>query len=113
MPGISSMLPKGGDAVWGNLTWAPDDREGQTASFGNFLRFTKANATTEEGNMTVTESLEYLLRNSNDWFSKQVRKEYSHGVAHTRKEIEVSRRRTLEGQMLSCSRKTKRNRPSG
>jgi phospholipid:diacylglycerol acyltransferase len=25
MPGISSMLPIGGNAVWGNATWAPDD----------------------------------------------------------------------------------------
>ena len=30
MPGISSMLPKGGDAVWGNMTYSPEDAPVQT-----------------------------------------------------------------------------------
>ncbi|OZJ01602.1 hypothetical protein BZG36_05278 [Bifiguratus adelaidae] len=52
-PGGSSLLPKGGEAIWGNLTWAPDDTipikvdggedkdggQGEYSSFGNMLSF--------------------------------------------------------------------------
>lgn len=91
MPGISSMLPKGGDAVWGNLTWAPDDEPNQNVSYGAFLKFTEGNSTLHghaHTNFTVAESLQYLLRNSDEWFRRKVEGSYSHGIAHTRKEVE-------------------------
>lgn len=91
MPGISSMLPKGGDAVWGNLTWAPDDEPNQNVSYGAFLKFTEGNSTLHghaHTNFTVAESLQYLLRNSDEWFRKKVEGSYSHGIAHTKKEVE-------------------------
>jgi phospholipid:diacylglycerol acyltransferase len=92
MPGISSMLPKGGDAVWGNLTWAPDDKPGQNVSYGSFIKFTEGNSTHghPRQNLTVAGGLEYLLKNSDPWFRKQVLKSYSHGVAHTKKEVEAN-----------------------
>ena len=61
MPGASSMLPKGGNAVWGNKTWAPDDQPGQTVSFGTFLNFKESNSTQSPSNLTVEESISYLL----------------------------------------------------
>ena len=61
MPGASSMLPKGGNAVWGNRTWAPDDRPGQTVSFGTFINFRESNSTQSPSNLTVEESISYLL----------------------------------------------------
>lgn len=61
MPGVSSMLPKGGNAVWGNKTWAPDDQPGQTVSFGTFLNFKESNSTQSPSNLTVEESISYLL----------------------------------------------------
>jgi phospholipid:diacylglycerol acyltransferase len=88
MPGVSSMLPLGGNAVWGNQGWAPDDQPGQNVSFGNFVRFRDHNSTLTSKNLTVEDSLPYLFRNSEDWYKDMVQSSYSHGVAHTAKEVE-------------------------
>ncbi|RVX74818.1 hypothetical protein B0A52_01095 [Exophiala mesophila] len=92
MPGISSMLPKGGEAVWGNSTWAPDDLPSpqQNTTNGIFLSFKpKANSTEiPHKNLTMSESLEYLNQNSEDWYKDQIKHAYSHGVAHTKAEVE-------------------------
>lgn len=61
MPGASSMLPKGGNAVWGNKSWAPDDQPGQVVSFGTFINFKESNSTQSPSNLTVEESISYLL----------------------------------------------------
>ncbi|KAL4892113.1 Lecithin:cholesterol acyltransferase-domain-containing protein [Aspergillus ambiguus] len=90
MPGISSMLPKGGDAVWGNATWAPDDQPGQPMTFGNVLNFRESNSTLTRKNLTATESLSYLLDQSDDWYGRQLLSSYSHGVAHTTREVEAN-----------------------
>lgn len=90
MPGISSMLPKGGEAVWGNSTWAPDDQHGQVMTFGNLLNFRETNSSWTRKNLTTTESLTYLLDQSEDWYRHQVLSSYSHGVAHTTKEVEAN-----------------------
>ena len=88
MPGVSSMLPKGGNAVWGNRTWAPDDGEGQKVSYGTFINFKESNSTQSPRNLTIEESLDYLLNNSEDWYKAQVLENYSHGLAHTTAEVE-------------------------
>ncbi|EXJ85703.1 phospholipid:diacylglycerol acyltransferase [Capronia coronata CBS 617.96] len=92
MPGISSMLPKGGEAVWGNSTWAPDDLPSsqQNTSYGVFLSFgPKQNSTKLPGkNLTMTESMEYLMNITEPWYQNQVKGSYSHGVAHTKAEVE-------------------------
>lgn len=88
MPGISSMLPIGGEAVWGNSTWAPDDRPKQNTSFGNFIRFRDHNSTHTAKNLTVSEALPYIFAHTESWYKDMVISSYSHGVAHTRKEVE-------------------------
>lgn len=90
MPGISSMLPIGGDAVWGNATWAPDDLPGQSVSFGQFLNFKNDNGTTGYRNLTVEESLSYLMQTTEDWYQDQVKGSYSHGIARTTAEVEAN-----------------------
>lgn len=90
MPGISSMLPIGGNTVWGNQTWAPDDLPGQNVSFGTFLNFKHVNGSKQHQNLTVDESLEYLLNVSESWYEEQVKGSYSHGVAHTTAEVEAN-----------------------
>lgn len=91
MPGISSMLPIGGDAVWGNLTWAPDDKPDQETSYGSFLNFRRGvNWTVPEKNMTVSTTMDYLLNTSEDWYRDQILGAYSHGVAHTTAEVEAN-----------------------
>ncbi|KAK6439296.1 phospholipid:diacylglycerol acyltransferase [Oleoguttula sp. CCFEE 5521] len=94
MPGMSSMLPIGGDEVWGNSTWAPDDKPGQNVTFGNFLKFRKpdTNLTEDPGNLTVSQALPYLWDHTDDWYSDAVRHAYSQGVAHTRKEVEANQK---------------------
>ncbi|KAB8293312.1 hypothetical protein EYC80_007638 [Monilinia laxa] len=90
MPGISSMLPIGGDAVWGNATWAPDDAPGQEVSYGQFLNFKNQNTSTGYRNLTVSQSLNYLFNTTEDWYHKAVEGSYSHGVAHTTAEVEAN-----------------------
>lgn len=91
LPGISSMLPMGGDAVWGNHTWAPDDKPGQTTTFGKFVSFRPSNSS-HARNLTVNEALPYLFEHSEDWYADAVSRNYSFGVAHTRKEVEANQR---------------------
>jgi len=91
MPGISSMLPIGGDAVWGDLDGAPDDQPGQERSYGSFLNFrTGKNWTTPDRNLTVGSAMDYLFNVTEAWFNDQVRGAYSHGVAHTTAEVEAN-----------------------
>lgn len=89
MPGISSMLPLGGNAVWGDHNGAPDDLPGQNISYGNFLRFAReTNSPLTKTNLTVQESFPYLYKNSEKWYKEMVQRSYSHGVAHSAPEVE-------------------------
>ena len=92
MPGMSSMLPKGGDAVWGNMTWAPDDFRPpqQNVSFGPFISFKPPinSSLTPTINLTMAESLDYLMEHSETWYVDAVRHAYSHGIAHTKGQVE-------------------------
>jgi len=91
MPGISSMLPIGGEAVWGNHTWAPDDKPNQNITFGNFLNFRYPNGTKgtgSESNLTMGQSLPYLYKHTEQWYRDATQQSYSQGVAHSRKVVE-------------------------
>ena len=88
MPGASSLLPKGGNAVWGNKTWAPDDKPEQKVSYGTFINFRESNSTQSPRNLTIEESIDYLLEHSDDWYKSAIIENYSHGVAHTSAEVE-------------------------
>ncbi|KAI1385250.1 LACT-domain-containing protein [Hypoxylon trugodes] len=91
MPGMSAMLPMGGDAVWGNLTWAPDDQPGQKNSFGSFLNFRRGlNLTTPDQNFTVSDAMKYLMETTDDWYRDRVQESFSQGVAHTSAEVEAN-----------------------
>ena len=88
MPGISSMLPIGGNAVWGDENGAPDDRPGQATTFGKFIQFRDNNSTLTKQNLTTETSMPYLFRNSEKWYKDMVQSSYSHGIAHTAKVVE-------------------------
>ncbi|KAL6877269.1 LACT domain-containing protein [Trichoderma longibrachiatum] len=91
MPGISSMLPIGGNAVWGDLDGAPDDLPGQTYTYGSLLNFrVGANWTTPDRNFTVDDAMDYLFNTTEDWYKDQIKRSYSHGVAHTTAEVEAN-----------------------
>ncbi len=88
MPGMSSMLPIGGNTVWGNSTWAPDDKPDQQTSFGTFINFRPVNGSKTVANLTVDEAMMYLFDHSEQWYKDSVLSSYSHGVARTRAEVE-------------------------
>lgn len=92
MPGLSSMLPLGGNAVWGDENGAPDDLPGQNVTFGPFIRFRDANSTLTKKNLTVDDSLPFLFQNTEPWFEKMITTSYSHGVAHTTADVERNQR---------------------
>ncbi|EJP69287.1 hypothetical protein NHJ13051_009166 [Beauveria bassiana] len=93
MPGISSMLPIGGEAVWGGRDWAPDDLPGQNTSYGSFLNFrVDSNSTSLMTNMTVDESIDYLMRVTENWYAEKISKSYSRGIAHTTAEVEKNQK---------------------
>ncbi|KAK4228149.1 putative phospholipid:diacylglycerol acyltransferase [Podospora fimiseda] len=88
MPGISSMLPMGGNAIWGDLNGAPDDLPGQELSFGSFINFRSGqNWTIPEKNFTMDDAMTYLWNTTEEWYQEQVKKSYSQGIAHTTKEV--------------------------
>jgi phospholipid:diacylglycerol acyltransferase len=91
MPGMSSMLPIGGEAIWGDLNSAPDDLPGQIQTFGSFLNFRKGqNWTIPESNFTVDDAMAYTFENAEDWYTSQVQSSYSRGIAHTTSEVEAN-----------------------
>ncbi len=91
MPGLSSMLPLGGNAVWGDENGAPDDVEGMNTTYGNFLRFRDSNSTLTNRNLTMGDSLPFLFKNTEEWYKNMIQSSYSHGVAHSTKEVEDNR----------------------
>lgn len=61
--GASSMLLKGGNAVWGDRESAPDDRENATLSGGNIYYFRDAkNETGSTSNLTIEDAHSYILQ---------------------------------------------------
>lgn len=97
MPGISSMLPIGGEAVWGDTTSAPDDQENQNITFGSFLNFMETNSSkTTPRNLTVADALPYLYNHTEKWYENEILRSYSHGVAHSRKKVEENQLNPLK-----------------
>lgn len=93
--GIASMIPKGGNLIWGDLNGAPDDnisnitnRDNQT--FGKFIRFDHNIGEFSTKNLTVEDSIDFLLDNSETWFSDRTRTHYSYGIARTKEELELN-----------------------
>lgn len=100
--GIPSMIPKGGDLIWGNLSNAPDDPTNtlmsnvvsnetdmtgkKDESFGAFLRILSDDRK-KATNLTLDKTIDYLLDISPNWFSRRVREQYSWGVAKTAEEL--------------------------
>lgn len=116
--GVPSMLPKGGDLIWGNLTYSPDDPsnnlhinvsnedpkglKGET--FGKFIRYRSRNGKINKKtgiqlmskDFTILESIEKLLEVAPKWFLNRVREHYSFGVAKTKKELKANNQDPLK-----------------
>ncbi|KAJ2551173.1 phospholipid:diacylglycerol acyltransferase [Coemansia sp. RSA 1933] len=106
--GLPSLLPKGGNAVWGDLNGAPDDHphvaaestletarivsatandtDDRFASFGAQLRFDHGS---ELGNQTMEDALALLERVLDPDALRFMRRDFSYGVFRTQKEMDA------------------------
>lgn len=112
--GSASMLIKGGNAVWGNHTWAPDDDADATESHGTFYAFRKpegksvhlgagdAAESRQEGgqaihhtsshlslqsNLSADDALTWLLQHTPTTFQRMVETNYSCGIEYDEDKI--------------------------
>lgn len=96
--GLPSMLPKGGSLVWGDMNSAPDDcmkmsdeddcTLAENDTYGNFIRFAEQKGAFSEKNLTIDDSIEYLLNMSPQWFKDRTLSSYSYGYARSVKELQ-------------------------
>jgi phospholipid:diacylglycerol acyltransferase len=101
--GGSSMLPKGGDQVWGNLSWAPDDsvnRESTGISYGAMITFAQEAKNLSSSsdfseynsintsNFTSRSSIELLYQSTSQEFNDQLRLNYSYGINTSKKQLQ-------------------------
>ncbi|CAG8643201.1 3073_t:CDS:2, partial [Racocetra fulgida] len=97
--GLSSMLPKGGAAIWGNTTHAPDDREKAMNTFGSLLTlrsFIHNKLDNNDTNQTAAEiiykhtsttGINFLQQNTDSFYNKMLSNNYSFGMATSEDEI--------------------------
>ncbi|KAF9166350.1 hypothetical protein DFQ26_008145 [Actinomortierella ambigua] len=107
--GLSSMMPKGGNKVWGNLEGAPDDGlhdeeetmakikevhdeaanrtdygDAESPTFGAMLAFAQGSGMKHH---TMDESMELLASLAGDDYNNMLKNNYTVGVATTKEEI--------------------------
>ncbi|EST09937.1 Lecithin:cholesterol/phospholipid:diacylglycerol acyltransferase [Kalmanozyma brasiliensis GHG001] len=85
--GGASMLIKGGEDIWGNSTWAPDDEHGAEDTHGHIYSFRQPSADqhdlneeTVRTNLTATEAHNWMLQHAPSSFQKMLATNYSHGI---------------------------------
>lgn len=84
--GSASMWLKGGDAVWGNSTFAPDDTEDQINTHGILVGFRECQAAlhvsdaVQIGNMTADIAASWILQHTPMTFQKMLDTNYSWGI---------------------------------
>ncbi|SPO20898.1 probable LRO1 - a lecithin cholesterol acyltransferase-like gene, mediates diacylglycerol esterification [Ustilago trichophora] len=85
--GGASMLIKGGEDIWGNSTWAPDDEEGAEDTHGHIYSFRQRGTDqhdldehTVKVNLTATEAHNFMLQHAPSSFQKMLATNYSHGI---------------------------------
>nr|VWP02474.1 Zn(2)-C6 fungal-type domain-containing protein [Ganoderma boninense] len=82
--GSASMWIKGGDDVWGNATWAPDDVSNSTHSHGTLIAFREAPSSLDEANdlnnMTSNDAGTWILERTPTTFQKMLETNYSFGI---------------------------------
>ncbi|CAO3653233.1 unnamed protein product [Mucor hiemalis] len=100
--GGASMLPKGGEAVWGHKSNAPDDQDNEKyATFGNMISFVPRPEGIDENstqtpsgpedplikNYTIDGSFELLMKNADTLFEYNLNTNYSFGATTNVKQL--------------------------
>ncbi|KIY63217.1 phospholipid:diacylglycerol acyltransferase [Cylindrobasidium torrendii FP15055 ss-10] len=82
--GTASMWVKGGDTIWGNGTWAPDDAEGSLYSHGALIAFRESIAAAAQNkdlrNMTTEEAGLWILQHTPATFQYMMDTNFSTGI---------------------------------
>ncbi|QPG72815.1 hypothetical protein FOA43_000117 [Brettanomyces nanus] len=91
--GVVSMLPKGGDLIWGNQQGAPDDlllqkgQDNSSGTLGNFIRFTDPTGEYSSRNLSIEESVDFLYEQGSHSFKKNALEHGSTGYATSEEEL--------------------------
>ncbi len=94
-PGASSMYMKGGNRIWGDLDGAPDDPPNATDTYGRFFSFRQTASTDEEDmdrttvypNLTVAETVSYVLDHTSNAYQRMFASNYSVGFEGDAKQL--------------------------
>ncbi|KAK0195630.1 phospholipid:diacylglycerol acyltransferase [Armillaria mellea] len=82
--GSASMWIKGGDAIWGNARFAPDDQSGSIHTHGELIAFRESQMLSVEndgvGNMTSEQAGTWILQHTPATFQKMMATNYSVGI---------------------------------
>lgn len=81
------MLLKGGSAVWGNTSWAPDDTDSATFSSGSIIRFKDDASLVIPQNLTVDEVHSFLAAHSPASFQEMLLDHYSNGFERSTRQV--------------------------
>ncbi|PVU98837.1 hypothetical protein BB559_001228 [Furculomyces boomerangus] len=88
---VCSMIPKGGNLIWGNANSAPDDIEdperSEYGSNGIFIRFVNKSSGEIDRNLTLEESISFLKESSHSNFIDRLEKNYNLGIFLSEKEF--------------------------
>jgi len=76
------MWLKGGNAIWGNATHAPDDANGTLHTYGKLITFRPSveGGGDVTGNMTAEEAGAWILQHTPSAFQKMIATNYSFGI---------------------------------
>ncbi|KZT69720.1 LACT-domain-containing protein [Daedalea quercina L-15889] len=90
--GSASMWMKGGDAIWGNATFAPDDLSDDARSHGELILFRESvlgteGATSRLRNMTASEASTWILERTPTQFQKMIESNYSFGIERDEEQL--------------------------
>lgn len=87
--GIPSMLPKGGNLVWGDMNFSPEDElHNNTDTYGNFIRFEQVESDDVfKKNLTMIDSISLVKDISPEWLKNRIEDQYSFGYSKTEEEM--------------------------
>ncbi|GJJ11891.1 hypothetical protein Clacol_006129 [Clathrus columnatus] len=87
-PGCGSLWLKGGDTIWGNSTWAPDDKHDSPISFGQLVSFRpEFEGYDPPSNMSTVEASDFILQQTPQYFRDMMKTNYSIGVERDEKAL--------------------------
>jgi phospholipid:diacylglycerol acyltransferase len=88
--GLSSMLPKGGEEIWGNESQAPDDSDDTSGTYGSMLTMRslikkkenhhESSEIVKVRNHTCSSGVHFLQKHTPNKFSEMLTRNYSFGI---------------------------------